>query len=128
MNEWSHSFKAAFCKHYRCPPEAYRRKAFLKALYWRAWFLLPLLRLLPRRYFILDHTLIDEVGDARSWTDFNSAISNYVRSNMLRSGFLRRVGKLRVSCNRLKRMARKFFRERASAHSAAPKAAPAARS
>ena len=113
MSEWSQSFRAAFCQHYRCTPEAYAHKAFFKALYWRAWFLLPLLRLLPRRYFRLDYALIDEVGDAMNWDDFNSAVSNYVRSNLLRSGFLRRVFKLRISCNRLKRIARGFFGERA---------------
>ena len=117
MSEWPQSFKVAFCKRYRCRPEAYARKAFFKALYWRAWLLLPLLRLLPRRYFRLDHALIDEVGDAQSWSDFNSAVSNYVQSNLLRSGFLRRTCKLRISCNRLKRMARKFFGGRSAAPS-----------
>jgi hypothetical protein len=114
MSEWPKSFKTAVCEHYRCAPEAYVRKAFAKALYRRAWLLLPLLRFfMPRWFFSLDYALIDEVGDAQDWNDFNSAVSMYVESNALRSGFLRRTCKLRVSCQRLKRMARGFFGERA---------------
>lgn len=114
MSEWSQSFQEAFCKRYRCSPAAYPRKAFLKTLYRRARWIVPLLQLTRRNYFRLDHDLIGEVGASRNWSDFNSAISNYVQSNMLRSGFLRRDLKFRVSCNRLKRLARKLFGERGS--------------
>lgn len=112
MSEWSQSFQEAFCKRYRCSPAAYPRKAFLKTLYRRARWIVPLLQLTHRNYFRLDHDLIAEAGASRSWSDFNAAISNYVQSNMLRSGFLRRELKFRVSCNRLKRLAKKLFGER----------------
>lgn len=112
MADWPKSFKDAFCERYRCSPDRFVIRIFKKALYRRARFLAPLVMLISRRFFRLDIDLVNEVGASRSWSDFNGVITNHVQSSHLRSGFLRNVLKLRVSCHRLKRIAMKLFGRR----------------
>ncbi|RME93343.1 MAG: hypothetical protein D6766_08385 [Verrucomicrobia bacterium] len=112
MSDWPKSFKEAYCERFRCPPEKFVLSVFRRTLYRRARPLAWLLVLFKRDFFRLDIDLINEVGEARSWSDFNAVISNHVQSSQLRSGFLRNGLKLRVSCSRVKRLAERLFGRR----------------
>ncbi|MCB1128358.1 MAG: hypothetical protein KDM81_17825 [Verrucomicrobiae bacterium] len=112
MADWSRSFKEAYCERYRCSPGRFVIRVFKKGLYRRARLIGPILMVFSPRLFQLDIDLINELGGARNWGDFNAIISNHVQSSHLRSGFLRNALKLRVSCQRLKRIATKLFGRR----------------
>lgn len=112
MADWQKSFKDAYCERYRCSPERFVILVFKKGLYRRARLIGPLLMFFRPRFFQLDIDLINELGTARSWGDFNSIITNHVQSSHLRSGYLRNAMKVRVSCHRLKRIATRLFGRR----------------
>jgi hypothetical protein len=104
MTVWNKSFQEAFCEHYRCPPERYKRVATRKALPWRVRLLRPLIMLVHPSHFRLDFEFLEQVGQARSWPECNAALSAFSSNNRLRGGFYRNSLKLRASGRRVSRL------------------------
>ena len=109
MNGWHKTFRETFCEHYRCPESQYVRKAFRKCLYRRALLLAPLLELLWRDFFQVDLDAIERLGAAQSWKELNTELRAFQSNSQLRGRLLRSQFRLRVSGNRIRRLAVQLF-------------------
>lgn len=117
MRTWSKTFKRAFCERTGCQEREFRRRLFRRSLYGHARPVVPLIRLFRPAYFALDYELIDLAGEAHSWKELSDAIEAFSCSNKLRGGPLRRAFRIRVSCRKLGRIARRLMSSRSAAAS-----------
>lgn len=105
MANWTQSFRETFCERMGCADADYPARIFRRTLYGHARPLAFGLRLLRPDHFTIDDELIEVAGNARSWDEFNQALESHAFNNKLRGGFLRRQLKLRVSGQKLSRIA-----------------------
>lgn len=90
----------------QCAGQNFHRAVFRTTLYRHAVLFAPLLHWTG--YFAVDHQLIAACGGARSMTEIQECILDYVH-HPRNVGFLRRVIRIRVSARRVRRVARRFF-------------------
>ena len=108
MTEWSKSFREAYCERYRCPPARFETVAARKALPLFVRFLRPFILILDPGHFQLDFELMQQVGDARSWSEVNAVLGAFKSNNKLRGGFWRNTVKWRASGRRVSHLVRRL--------------------
>ena len=111
MTDWSKSFREAFCEHYRCTPARFETVAARKALPVSVRLLRPFILVLHPGHFHLDFELMQQVGDARSWSEVNAVLGAFKSNNKLRGGFWRNTVKWRASGRRVSRLVRRLMGE-----------------
>ena len=89
-------FKQAFCDYYKCPPEQYLRKAFLRSLHARAR---PIGWLLTEQPECLE--VLEEAGKTTSEEELRDVIEQFEYEVNVRRGKLTGRWKFRVSGQRL---------------------------
>ena len=89
-------FKQAFCDYYKCPPEQYLRKAFLRSLHASAR---PIGWLLTEQPECLE--VLEEAGKTTSEEELLDLIEQFEYQVKVHGGILARHLKLRVSGQRL---------------------------
>ena len=106
-------FRSAFCAHYHCPNEDFERTALLKVLHRRslplAWIIL---RVAPS-YFAADYQILRHFGALTRKSNFYSDALDvrHDYSRLQASGFLRRVLKMRISGQRLLKVASEIWQK-----------------
>lgn len=115
MTHWSTTFKQAYCERVGCREQEFRHRLFRKTLYGHARPVALFIRLFRPTFFAMDFELIDSAGNAQSWKDLSNAIEEFSFSNKLRGGPLRRTFRIRISCRRLGRLARRLMAQRETA-------------
>jgi len=108
MTDWNKSFREVFCEHYRCPPARFETVAARKALPVFVRFLRPFILILDPGHFQLDFELMQQVGDARSWSEVNAVLGAFKSNNKLRGGFWRNTVKWRASGRRVSHLVRRL--------------------
>lgn len=103
------SFKAAYCDHFRCPPERYEDEVFWRCLFRHALPLAFLIRRLNPGFFTEDMDLIREVGATTTHLLFKNEINYFFGRNLRDKSWLRKTFRIRVSGNRLIRLRRRFL-------------------
>ncbi len=88
-----------------CPEPAFEPRVFWACLPWHARLLAPVLGLVWRDYFSVDHALIGCIGSVRSMGQLNAELGDYVVDRRNR-GWWRRRARVRVSTQRVRRLAR----------------------
>jgi|YNPBryantNP2012_1023418.scaffolds.fasta_scaffold03727_1 hypothetical protein len=109
VSDWPKTFKEAFCERYQCPPDQYLRRAFQKCLYRRAVFLAPIIMLVSPAFFQVDMDVIERIGSARSWRELHAELKAFSINSRLRTRPLRSQFRLRVSGNRICKLAELLF-------------------
>ena len=109
MTRWPKTFKQAFCERYRCVESQYLRRAFTKCLFRRALPIAPFLLTLWPEFFRVDLDAIERIGAAQSWQELNSELNAFSYNSRLRSRPLRSQLRLRISGNRIRRLANLLF-------------------
>ena len=103
------TFRQAFCERYHCSEAKYLRKAFRKCLYRRALLFAPFLEAAWRDFFQVDLDLIERAGVAQNWFELHAELRAFLTNSRLRSRRLRSQLRLRVSGNRVRRLAEVMF-------------------
>jgi hypothetical protein len=98
------TFKAAFCEHFRCPPERYEESLFWRALFRHAVPLAFLARRFDPEFFHEDRDLIREVGAMTSQEIFRHEINYFYGRNLRDKSWLRSTLRIRISGNRMIRL------------------------
>jgi hypothetical protein len=93
------------CAWCGCPAPAFERRVFWTCLPWHARLLVPVVGLVWRDYFSVDRELIRACGSVRSMGQLNEELAEYVVDHRNR-GWWRRRARVRVSTQRLRRLAR----------------------
>jgi hypothetical protein len=93
------------CARCGCPERAFERRVFWAGLPGPTRLLAPVVGLVWRDFFLVDHELIRSCGSARSMGPLNEELADYVVDRRNR-GWWRRRARVRVSTQRLRRLAR----------------------
>lgn len=109
VSDWPKTFKEAFCERYRCPSDQYLRRAFRKCLYRRAVLLAPIIMAVSPAFFQVDMDVIERIGSARSWRELHAELRAFSINSRLRTRPLRSQFRLRVSGNRICKLAEVLF-------------------
>lgn len=109
MSDWPKTFKEAFCERYRCSQDEYLRRAFRKCLYRRAVPFAPIIMALSPAFFQVDMDVIERIGSARNWRELHAELKAYSINSRLRTRPLRSQFRLRVSGNRICKLAERLF-------------------
>ena len=107
--KWPTTFRQAFCKRYRCPPEHYESRAFRRSLFLHALPFASLLQRFDPAFFSEDYDLIREVGPMTDPELFRSEINYFYGRNLRHKGWIRSLFRMRVSGNRLIRLKQRLF-------------------
>jgi hypothetical protein len=107
------TFEEAFCEEHRCDRARFLRKVFWQTLPWRAVLFAPFLGGFNSRYFAADRELVYGVSRAVYMGQVREEIRDYF-SNSQNRGWLRTVANVRISSQRLKRLAKQHLPERES--------------
>jgi hypothetical protein len=99
------TLKELHCAWCGWPEPAFERRVFWTCLPWHARLLAPVVGLVWRDFFLVDHELIRSCGSARSMGQLNEELADYVVDRRNR-GWWRRRARVRVSTQRLRRLAR----------------------
>jgi hypothetical protein len=100
------TFAELYCAHTGCAPKDFRRRVFWRTLHWHAMPLAPVLLL--GDYFESDQRLIDACGSATGMQQISEQIQDH-RHHPHHGDWLRQQMKLRVSTQRLRRLAERFL-------------------
>ncbi len=109
VSDWPKTFKEAFCERYHCPSDQYLRRAFRKCLYRRAVLLAPIIMAVSPAFFQVDMDVIERIGSARSWRELHAELKAFSINSRLRTRPLRSQFRLRVSGNRICKLAELLF-------------------
>ncbi|WP_438483351.1 hypothetical protein [Oleiharenicola lentus] len=96
------TFRQLYCEREKIDPAQFDETVFRRSLYPQAWLARGLLRLWNSDYFLPDYDFVNGVGGLAFHSDFRTELSEYYYHPRNR-GFLRRVLRLRVSAERLRR-------------------------
>jgi len=94
------TFGEIFCERYHLPPESYNREMLRRVLYPRARMISPVIRLFAPGFFDADRDFIRGVGLIRRMEDLGDEVTEF-HLHPRNRGFLRRVFKIRASCQRM---------------------------
>lgn len=92
-----------------CPLREFGQRIFWQCLHRHAAVLAPILSVVSPDFFTLDRELIEQVGKSRTLTEIDFAIRDFVGDERNRH-WLRKTGRVRVSTQRLRRVARRCLR------------------
>jgi hypothetical protein len=98
----NNTFRALFCQKSVYPPEKFKSKLFWRSLYPMAAPLAVLIVFFNPRFFELDYTLIDEVGEMKDMADLQPAIDTYLDCCWLSRSYLHDRLRIRISTRRLR--------------------------
>lgn len=96
------TFAELYCARTGCPPEKFSRRIFWRTLHWHVLPFAPFL--LIGNYFDPDHSLIKSCGWASRMREIRDETRDFPY-HAQNSGWLRRHAKLRISTQRLCRLA-----------------------
>jgi hypothetical protein len=97
------TFGELFCERYHLPPASYVHEMLRRTLYPRARMVAPVIRYFSPGYFDADHEFVRGVGLIRRADDLGGEVTNF-HLHIRNRGFLRRILKIRVSCQRVSRL------------------------
>jgi hypothetical protein len=97
------TFGEIFCEQYHLPPESYIPGMLQRTLYPRARMVAPVIRLFAPGFFDADRDFVRGVGLIRRIEDLGDQVTEF-HLHPGNRGFLRRVFKIRVSCQRMSRV------------------------
>ncbi len=109
VTDWPKTLKEAFCERYKCPEDQYMRRAFRKCLYRRALPFARILTALSPEFFQVDLDVIERMGSARNWRELHAELRAFSTNSRLRTRPLRSQFHIRVSGNRIRRLAESLF-------------------
>jgi hypothetical protein len=98
------TFRNLFCERFGCSEEAFESAVFSRCLYPHARPMADLLRRWAPGYFRDDLEMLRQLGSVGSSAELNWELSNYFYQKRADQGFLRRVGRVRLSRRRLRRL------------------------
>lgn len=104
------TFKAAFCEHFRCPPDRYEESLFRRALFRHALPFAFLIQRFDPGFFDEDRDMIREVGAMTTHEIFRNEINYFFGRNLREKNWLRRTLRIRISGNRLIRLWRRLMK------------------
>lgn len=107
------TFEESYCARHRCTPAQFRRRVFWLTLHRHALLFAPLALL--GGHFEIDHELIAACGRARTLRELQEELKDH-RNQPENARWLRRWLRLRVSTQRLRRLARQHLSCAAAAH------------
>lgn len=99
------SFKQIYCRKYRCPDNGFSRMIFRRSLHWHAIPVWWALAVTGSGFFDFDLELINVVGRARTMQEVNEEIRDHTTDHRSRNWW-RKVGRIRVSTQRVRKLAR----------------------
>jgi hypothetical protein len=111
--------KSLFCERFGCSPEEYEERAFRKCLYWHAWFLAPLIRLVKPGFFVQDFKFIRYLGDSVGVREVGVDLAEFEDFNRGQPRFLRTGLRIRVSAQKAGRLAYRLIQAADKADAAA---------
>lgn len=98
------NFREAFCAYYRCRPEDYQRRAFMRAMNpFKMVLGLPIYTF-NKPFFAMDFGVVDSIGDARTESEFGFAMDELIGINRVERSIRRGLLGIRISGSRLKAM------------------------
>lgn len=98
------NFRDAFCAYYRCRPEDFQKRAFLRAVHpLKLPFALPIYAF-NKPFFAMDFGIIDSMGDARTETEYEFAMDELIGINRVERSIRRGLLGIRISGSRLSAM------------------------
>ena len=103
--------RVLFCARFRCSPEEYEERAFVKCLPWYARILAPLLRKLKSDFFAEDFRFLRYLGTTTGGRDVNSEVIAFQDKNRAKGNFIRTGFRLRVSGRKAAALAQDLFSE-----------------
>lgn len=101
-------FAEHYCDLHKLTLDEFPRHLRKHALYPHARFIVPILTLFNGDYLAADNDFIQDVGQLTRYNDFFGSSFEYIHHPANR-GFLRRVLRLRISTERMRRIIRKGF-------------------
>jgi hypothetical protein len=107
------TFQDKFCRKNSCPKKEFVQRVFWLSLYPHAVIVAPAFMLLHDKYsayFDLERELISAVGQATDMGIIRERVREYYWDSNNR-GWLRRICRIRISGERLKNLARRYFKE-----------------
>jgi hypothetical protein len=104
-------FKSLFCEKFGCSPADYEERAFRMCLYWHAWLLAPVVRVLKPDFFREDFKLIGYLGEAVGVREATADLMEYSLFNRGRGRFLHTGLKIRVSGRKASQIVFQLFQE-----------------
>jgi hypothetical protein len=113
-------FKSLFCKRFGCSPEEYEERAFRKCLYWHAWFLAPLIRVVSPGFFAHDFKFIRYLGESVGAREVGVDLAEFEDLNRGQPRFLRTGLRICVSSEKAGWLAYRLIREAEEADAARP--------
>lgn len=105
------TLKELLCAWCGWPEPAFEHRVFWTCLPWHARLLAPVMGLVWRDFFLVDHELIGSSGAVRSMGQLNEELADYVIDHRNR-GWWRRRARVRVSTQLLRRLARSHLAPR----------------
>lgn len=103
------TFAEIYAVALKCPLSESGQRIFRQCLHRHAAVLAPILSVMSPDFFAPDHELIEQVGKSRTLTEIDFAIRNFFDDER-NSHWLRKTGRVRVSTQRLRRVARRCLR------------------
>jgi len=100
MTHPSRTFAELFCEQYHLPPESYVPEMLRRTFYPRTRMIAPIMRMFSPGFFDADRDFVRGVGLMRRADDLGGEVTEF-HLHPRNRGFLRRVLKLRVSCQRV---------------------------
>ncbi len=98
------TFRSLFCERFGCSEAGFESAVFSHCLYPHARAVAGLLRRWAPGYFRNDFEMLRQLGSVGSSTELNWELSNYFYQQRASKGFLRRVGRVRLSRRRLRQL------------------------
>ncbi len=100
------TWEESYCERHRCTPLQFRQRVFWRTLHWHALPLAPFL--LPTGFFAEDLELIGACGQVRGMRELREELKEF-RFRRVSESWLRRAMAIRVSTERLRRLARDYL-------------------
>lgn len=119
------TFQQAFCAAHRCSIAEFTARVFWRTLPPHAWLIARLLGGSQSRFFAADRAFIASAGGASNLAQIREEIRDFCLNSENRRWWRRRAH-VRISCRRLKALARRYLADSAAIAPAGP-VAPAHR-
>lgn len=103
------SFQNSFCMKYVIPPERFVREVFNRCVHEKSAGFSKFLLLVYPAFFRRDLVLIKQVGRAESLDEVKGALQRFHRETQDEGGLLRKKLKMRLSGERMLRLAAELF-------------------
>ncbi|MCF7689811.1 MAG: hypothetical protein K9M98_15265 [Cephaloticoccus sp.] len=108
MTPLTNSMAERYCAKYGIPGEKFMRHIRRKALYPHARFIVPVLVLFNGDYLAADNDFIEDVGQITTYGEFSASVVEFIY-HPANDGFRRRILRLRVSTERMRKLVKQIL-------------------